>query len=151
MKTQVVAIGASLVDAFVTRTGRWLVRNPCNSPAVLRRSTCGRMRRSHFVLMVAVALAASGPTAHSWSAGHSLINKAVLTMMPPGFLESLNAKHTTWPPESGPSGNLTGFVGGAWAESGDTVAGPCAPAIATPCGAPAVRAKMALRDYCCTF
>ena len=111
------------------------------------------MRWSRFVLTVAVALlaASSGPTAHGWSAGHSLINKAVLPMMPPGFLESLNTKHTKWPPGSGPSGNLTAFVGGTWAESGDPVAGPCAPTITTPCGAPAVRAKMALRDYCCTF
>eukprot|EP01050_Picozoa_sp_SAG11_P005557 SAG11_NODE_397_length_9785_cov_3.709581_1_plen_113_part_00 len=98
------------------------------------------------------ATAVITPTTHGWSAGHSLINKAVLPMMPVGLLESLNTTHTVWPPGSGGAGgSLMALAGGEWAESGDTVAGPCAASLSTPCAASAVRAKMALRNYCCAL
>ena len=93
-------------------------------------------------------LATVPPVARGWSAGHSLINKAVLPLMPSNLTESFDTMHTHWPP-GGTFGNLTGFVTGAWAESGDAVAGPCAASISTPCNAGLVRAKMSWRDYCC--
>ena len=103
------------------------------------------------VLALAAAAVLVAPAA-GWSEGHSLINRAVLEIMPPALLDRLTAATTLWPPGAGGTeGNLTGFVGGLWAESGDDVAGPCAASLTTPCSASAVRAKMALRNYCCAL
>jgi hypothetical protein len=89
----------------------------------------------------------------AWSAGHAAINSAVLDMLrnvkDNGLLDKLHATNTTWPPgPGGASGSVASFVAGVWAESGDTVAGPCSSSPSTPCGAPRVRADMALRDFC---
>ena len=102
------------------------------------------------VLCVVVAAAAGGmPRSDAWSAGHSLINRAVLPMMPEAFQQRLGNTSTVWPTGDGTKRNLSAFVGGSWAESGDTVAGPCAATLSTPCAPGAVRAKMELRNYCC--
>ena len=107
------------------------------------------MRRCDVLGVVAVAAAGGMPRSDAWSAGHSLINRAVLPMMPDAFQRRLGNTSAVWPTGDGTKGNLSAFVGGSWAESGDTVAGPCAATLSTPCAPEAVRAKMELRKYCC--
>eukprot|EP01051_Picozoa_sp_SAG22_P016198 SAG22_NODE_2243_length_2799_cov_3.216296_2_plen_381_part_00 len=99
--------------------------------------------------MQLLVLALLAPQAAAWSAGHRDINRAVLRMLNPELQQLLNTTTATWPPNTpGKGANLTSLVGGVWAEAGDTVAGPCAATVTAPCGASAVRDKMALRSYC---
>ena len=101
------------------------------------------------VLGILCAAAGAIPTSSAWSEGHSLINRAVLPMLPDALQQHLGTTNTVWPPGDGTEKNLSTFVGGSWAESGDTVAGPCAATLSTPCAPEKVRAKMQLRKYCC--
>jgi len=91
------------------------------------------------------ALSALSP---AWSTGHTSINKAVLRHVNSTLGAQLNATNATWPPGTATRASVASLVEGAWAHSGDTVAGPCAPNKTTPCAKEAVLEKMALRKYC---
>lgn len=105
--------------------------------------------RRYEVLLGMVVVAGVITTANAWGAAHSLINQAVLPMLPDGLQQRLGSTNTVWPPGDGTGSNVSAFVRGSWAESGDTVAGPCAANLSTPCAPGTVRAKMELRKYCC--
>ena len=83
--------------------------------------------------------------AAAWGSGHGKISTNALTLLPPPLLQLLNTTTITF---LGESGSAASFFGGAFAESGDNIAGPCEPNVTTPCSPARQAEKMAWREFC---
>ena len=94
-------------------------------------------------MLAAISCFVAGSAA--WGGGHAKISKQALGAQPTELQHLLNTSTIEF---LGTKGSAASFFGGLFAESGDTVAGPCAGGDGKPCSPTAATQKMTFRDFC---